>query len=443
MRTSLLTALLLATCAVAAAAPQNGSASMTEPSSTAAAQDDVEKPVRVKLYGFVRNYICYDSRRCYSTMGEMFNIMPMDEAWNEDHTQDLNAVHELTFVSFTSRVGMDLAGPRIWKAASSGRIEADFCGFGSNNTMLRIRQAYVRLAWDRITVTCGQTWHPMSIQVMPSVSGLASGSPFSPFNRSPQLNANFDLGRGWDATAAALYQFPNASTGPDGITCDYSRWSGYPEIYLGLKHVGENLTAGLGADLLSIMPRRSGTVLREVAGDGGVVSTEEVTVRLDDRVTGISAEAFADYRCGKFNLKGKAIYGENTAHLTMVSGFGATAYDPVTGSYDYAPIRSLTAWINATYGTRYRIGLMGGFTQNLGAAHDFISTDDFWMRGAKNVDYIYRISPSFTYTVKNLTLALETDYTVVGYGDVAINGRSRALRNVGNVRVCTMIKYSF
>ncbi len=65
------------------------------------------------------------------------------------------------------------------------------------------------------------------------------------------------------------------------------------------------------------------------------------------------------------------------------------------------------------------------------------------MRGAKNVDYIYRISPSLTYTVKNLTLSLETDYTVAGYGDVAIDGRSHARRNVGNLRVCTMVKYSF
>ena len=252
-----------------------------------------------------------------------------------------------------------------------------------------------------------------------------------------------DLGHGWNGTAAALYQFPNASTGPDGITYNYSRWSAYPEVYLGIKHVGPQFTAGIGADVLSIMPRRSGTVQREVTGDDGTIATEEVSVRLNDRVTGISAEAFADYRYGKFNLKGKAIYGENTAHLTMVSGFGATAYDPVTGSYDYAPIRSVTAWVNATYGTQYRVGLMGGFSQNLGAARDFISTDDFWMRGAKNVDYIYRISPSFTYTVKNLTLALETDYTVVGYGDVAINGRSDAMRQVGNLRICTMIKYSF
>ena len=98
------------------------------------------------MYGFVRNYMCYDSRRCYSTLGEMFNIMPMDEALNGDGTEDLNAVHEFTFVSFTSRVGLDVAGPRIWNAASSAKIEADFCGFGANNTMLRIRQAYVRLS---------------------------------------------------------------------------------------------------------------------------------------------------------------------------------------------------------------------------------------------------------------------------------------------------------
>ena len=409
---------------------------------TSSSVEEQHRP-RLQLYGFVRNYMCYDSRRCYSTLGEMFNIMPMDEALNGDGTEDLNAVHEFTFVSFTSRVGLDIAGPRIWNAASSAKIEADFCGFGANNTMLRIRQAYVRLEWQRVSVTCGQTWHPMSILVMPSVSGLATGAPFAPFNRSPQLNVEAGLGGQWLLTAAAIYQFPNASTGPDGITYHYSRWSGYPELYVGIRRVGRHLTAGVGADLLSIMPRRYSMIQREVTESDGTVSMQEVAVRADDHVTGISAEAFADYRYGKFNIKGKVIYGENTAHLTMVSGFGATAYDPTTGSYDYAPIRSVTMWLNATYGTRLRVGIMGGLMQNLGAARDFISTDDFWMRGAKNVDYIYRISPSLTYTVKNLTLSLETDYTVAGYGDVAIDGRSHAQRNVGNLRVCTMVKYSF
>ena len=40
-------------------------------------------------------------------------------------------------------------------------------------------------------------------------------------------------------------------------------------------------------------------------------------------------------------------------------------------------------------------------------------------------------------------LALEVDYTVVGYGDVALNGCSKALRDVSNTRACFMIMYSF
>lgn len=409
------------------------------------AERDAEKKRRPKLfepYGFVRNYICYDTRQCITTMGEMFNIMPKDVLPNEDGSEDLNAVHEMTFVSFTTRLGVDVNGPSIWKAAASAKVEADFCGFGSNNTMFRIRQAYVRLAWDRVSVTCGQTWHPMVIQVMPSISGLASGAPFSPFNRSPQINVSVSAPRGWNFTAAALYQFPNTSVGPDGTSFDYSRCSLWPELYASVKHVGERLTVGAGVDILSIMPRKTSTARRTAIVDG-VETQAELTVRVRDRVTGISPEIFADYKSGLFNVKGQVIYGQNTAHLTMISGFGATSYDPATGSYEYAPLRSATSWINFTYGNRCKAGVMGGFSQNLGARKDFISTDDYWVRGAKNTDYIWRVSPSFTYTAGNLALALEMDYTAVGYGDEAIDGRAKALRTVDNWRICTMIRYSF
>lgn len=407
----------------------------------AVAQDN--SPIKFKPYGFIRNYISYDSRQCLNLMGETFNIMPLDILPNEDGTEDLNAVDELSFVAFTTRFGLDVAGPAIGKAQSAAKIEADFCGYGSNNTLFRIRHAYLRLMWERITLTCGQTWHPMVIQVMPSISGLASGSPFSPFNRSPQLNVSVDAGKGWNFTAAALYQFPNVSVGPDGASYDYSRWSKIPELYASWKHVGKYFTFGVGVDILSITPRKTSTALRDVTDPNGVISQIPVQVKANDRVTGISSEFFADYKRDKFNIKGKLIYGENTSHLTMVSGYGATDYDPQTGSYKYAPVRSLTSWLNMTYGKRVVGGILLGYSKGLGAKEDFISVNDFWMRGAKNTDYIYRISPSVTYNAKNLALSLELDYSAVGYGDVAINGRTKALRTVDNLRVCTMIKYSF
>ena len=400
------------------------------------AQDNSDK-IKLKPYGFVRNYVSYDSRQCLNLMGETFNIMPLDEALNEDKTEDLNAVDELSFVAFTTRLGVDISGQKIGKADALAKVEADFCGFGTNNTLFRIRQAYVSLRWERATLTCGQTWHPMVIQVMPSISGLASGSPFAPFNRSPQLNFSIDVGKGWNFTAAALYQFPNTSVGPidpNGTSYEYSRWSKIPELYASWKHVGSHFTIGAGVDILSIMPRKESIALRD---------DTQVKVTANDRVTGVSSEIFADYKCGKFNLKGKVIYGENTSHLTMISGYGATSYNPNTGSYEYAPIRTVSSWLNATYGSKVKGGIFLGYSQNLGATQDFISTNDFWVRGAKNTDYIYRVSPSITYTIKSLALALEMDYTVVGYGDVALNGRTKAVRDIDNLRVCAMVKYSF
>ena len=410
-------------------------------SSVAQAQND--SAIKLKPYGFVSNYICYDTRECVTVFGEMFNMMPKDVVYNADGSQDINAEPKLTFVSFTTRLGVDVSGPEIWKAKSAAKIEADFCGYGANNTLLRIRQAYVALNWERLSLICGQTWHPMVNQVMPSVVGLSTGAPFAPFNRSPQLKIAADLGKGWDLTAAALYQFPNTSIGPTGADVNYSRWSMIPELYMSVKHVGEHFTVGAGVDMLSIMPRKKSTVEREITLDDGSTQMQSVEVSVNDRVTGISPEIFADYKNGKFNIKGKAIYAQNAAHLIMVSGFGATDYDPQTGSYDYAPTRSAVSWLNATYGSKWRAGIFLGYAKNLGAAKDFISTNDFWVRGAKNTDYLYRVSPSITYTLKGLQVALELDYTAVGYGDVMLNGRSKALREVANTRACLMVKYSF
>ena len=402
-----------------------------------------QSKIRLKPYGFVRNYVTYDSRECVAVMGEMFNIIPKDELLNEDRSEDLNDVDKLSFVSFTTRLGVDVMGPNLGRAKSSAKIEADFSGYGANNTLFRIRQAYLSLSWDRTTLICGQTWHPMTNQVMPAVYGFGTSSPFMPFNRAPQIKVLVDAGKGWNFTAAALYQFPNLSTGPEGVSVSYSRWSMLPELYASWAHAGEHLTYGVGVDLLSIMPRKTSLAEREVLQEDGSMQTQTVQVRAKDRVMGVSPEFFADYINGKFNIKGKVVYAENTAHMTMVSGFGTTSYDPQTGSYQYAPLRSVSTWMTATYGDKLKPGFMLGYAKNLGAKSDFMSLDEIWVRHARNTDYIYRISPSLSYTIMNLQLALEVDYTVVGYGDLLLNGSVNALRDISNTRACLMIKYSF
>ena len=38
---------------------------------------------------------------------------------------------------------------------------------------------------------------------------------------------------------------------------------------------------------------------------------------------------------------------------------------------------------------------------------------------------------------------MEADYTVAGYGDVAIDGNTKALRDVSNLRTSLIVKYKF
>ena len=403
-----------------------------------------EKTLRdthVKLYGFVRNYITYDTRECITLAGDIYNLMPKDVNLNAAG-EDLNAVPKTIFIAFSSRLGLDVDGPTIFGATSSAKLEADFVGFATNNMVFRVRHAYAQLAWKKSTLIVGQMWHP-SFQVRPNISGYGAGAPFATSSRMPQILFNQRMGKSWHLLLSALFQHTDSSYGPHGKSYDYARWNLWPEGYASIKREGEHLTFGAGVSVLSLIPRRTSVALREVTAADGTTKMEPVEVRVRDRVMGITPEIFADYKVGKFNLKGKVIYAQNASHLQMSSGFGATAYDPATGSYEYAPLRSLTTWINATYGQTLVGGVLLGYIDNMGAKKDFLSTDDFWMFGAKNADYIYRIAPSLTYYMKNLDVGIEGDYTAVGYGDLALNGRTKATRNVANKRVCLMVRYRF
>ena len=51
---------------------------------------------------------------------------------------------------------------------------------------------------------------------MLEVFSLATGAPFNPFNRSPQVRYNYAPIKGLSFTAAAIYQFQYGSLGLDG-----------------------------------------------------------------------------------------------------------------------------------------------------------------------------------------------------------------------------------
>ncbi|MBR3519156.1 MAG: hypothetical protein IKN77_03425 [Paludibacteraceae bacterium] len=410
--------------------------------------------VTLKPYGFVRDYLYYDSRQTYNTNAGLFEQIPKDKSYDpENSTYDLNSESEMNFLAITTRLGLNMSGVRALNADVTAKIEADFCGFTGNNFMIRLRQAYYKMQWrnNKHSLLMGQAWHPMTGD-LPEVLALASGSPFQPFSRSPQLRYDYKLSN-VNFTYAALWQFQYKTVGPTGYDPKFNK---IPEMFLGIDYSNNGFKIGYGVDILSIVPRTSATVSYEVAkvGDDGkyvldaegrtIKETKEKKVRVDERLTTCSPMLYVNYAKNKFSVKAKGVLAENTAHLSMYNGFGVSEIHK-NYSQEYTPIRSLTGWVDLCYGSKLKFNLFGGFSKNLGAKDELASGNQIFARNSvKNIDYMWRVCPAVSYTVSGVTFGLEYELTNVGYGkEVNSWADVEATRDVYNNRLCAMLKYAW
>ena len=387
----------------------------------ASAQD---KAVKAEIYGFVRNYFTYDSRSCVQSNEGLFNMLPNDIKPGTNG-EDLNAIPSVRFLSMTTRFGLNITGPEIWGAKSTAKIESDFCGASSGTAFnLRIRQAYTKLAWEHSDLLVGQAWHPMAGDLMPEVFSLATGAPFNPFNRSPQVRYNYTPVKGLSFTAAALYQYQYGSVGLDGKTSNtYSRYALVPELFVGVTAKGKHLTGMLGANASTIAPR---------------VTANDMLV--DERLVSYSFMASGSLKVDDLSVRAKAVYGQNTSHMQQPTGFGIVeTFDNGVNNYENMQLGS--AWITMMYGKKLRYGFFAGWLKNYGSAgKDYKS---LVVRNNLGMDQAYRFSPIVTYKVENMQIGLEYEHTATAYGDYQPSGMVTNTHWVANNRVCMMVKYDF
>lgn len=412
----------------------------------AASAQDTNK-VSVKLYGFVRNYLTFDSRKTYSVTGGEYNMQPYDEAWNEDHSVDLNDVANMQLQALTSRFGINAAGPRIMGLKSGAKLEGDFGGFGSNNHVLRLRLAYLRLFDADRELVVGQDWHPMSGSIMPDVLGMAAGAPFRPHSRAPQIRAS----RYWGPcgyTAALLWQMQYMNNGPKSASdptstasVDYAHHALWPEAFLGLNLKSGPWYAQLAVDAQLLVPRTHG------------VDAGGVTRKVDETVMSFSPTIYAQYVSGLWSVKFRSLLASNTSHLNQLVGYAVTGVAP-DGSWQYSPMRATISYLNIAFGRKVKANLFLGYMKNLGAGtqlHDFSGAGDYriYMKGGDNFTHLnslYRIAPAISYNVKAFNIGLEYEWTAVTYGDLDSDGSVRQdakLHQVANHRLCLLVRYNF
>ena len=385
-----------------------------------------DKAVKAEIYGFIRNYFTYDSRNCVQFNEGLFNMLPNDIKKGANPGEDLNAIPSVRFLSMTTRFGLNVTGPEIWGAKSTAKFESDFCGASSGTAFnLRIRQAYAKLAWEKSDLLVGQAWHPMSGDLMPEVFSLATGAPFNPFNRSPQVRYNYAPIKGLSFTAAALYQYQYASVGLDKNTSNtYSRNALVPELFIGMTAKGKYLTGGWGVNGSTIAPR-------VVAND----------MRVNERLTSYSAMVFGSLKVEDLSVRAKAMYGQNTSHMQQPTGFGIVSVSE-NGVNTYESMQLGSAWVTMMYGKKLRYGFFAGWLQNFGSAgKSFVGTPV--VRNNTGMDQAYRFSPIVTYKVQNMQIGLEYEHTATAYGTYQPNGTVTNTHWVANNRICMMLKYDF
>ena len=399
-----------------------------------------EKKITFKPYGFVRNYAAFDSRANLSSNSDQFNMIPMDEKLNA-YDEDLNKKPDVLLLSITTRLGLNITGPEFLGAKTSAKIESDFAGFGTSNTVLRIRQAYAKMDWEKDNLLVGQAWHPMMGDMMPDVFSLATGAPFTPFSRSPQVRYD-RLAGNFKLTATALYQFQYLSYGPNAndlnsstTSFDYARKALIPELYFQAMYKKGDFMAGAGVDILTLKPRTEYT------------DADDVKNLSNELVTSFSPTAFFSYKEGNWGIKGRVTYAQNASHLNMLSGYGVTE-EKENGEVKYGSLSSVTSWVDVTYKQQLKKGtltycLFGGYGKNLGCKDDFVSSSMMYVRGYKNIDNFWRVSPSVLYTHNAMQIGLEYEPTTVGYGTMKADGSVDKKRSVTNHRICALLKYNF
>lgn len=427
--------------------------SLTALPSMAQSRHLVKLTNHLEPYGFFRASAIYDAREVKADAEDLFYHIPYDKEINLEGN-DIWYNPSVKMSAVTTRLGVNLTGLRYGAFNVTGKLETDFYLMVGGASSLHLREAYLNLNWDNlgrffnsVSFKVGQAWHPMSAD-MPSTVGYEAGSPFNPYARSPQLMFETRLFKHLSITAGALYPMEFKPTGPAGPSADYVKYGLVPELYAGLTFFSKHFTAKAGADFISLVPRWRTTNTDGYYYDKGT--------KVSDRLSMISPMAYLEFSKGAFRINAKAVLASGGDHLRLMGGYALYDRSDVY-NYKYTPLRSATAFVSTSYGTRWQFILFAGGMKALGTTKGLIAdyTTGFakldyiyyFDGGFKNIRYIARVAPALAYNLDRLSLALEYNCTGVSYGDInSLTLRALADTNphlIINHRVIGVVKYSF
>jgi len=383
--------------------------------------------VKVKVGGFVKNDMFWDSRQTVSAREGHFLLFPAPIKLDPDGN-DIYAGASFNFLSIQSRLGVSVSGAKVFNADVSAKIEGDFFGqLNPNINLFRLRHAFIKMKWSSTELLIGQYWIPMFItDCFPGTVSFNTGVPFQPFGRSPQIRLTQTLGVA-KFIFVANSQRDYASRGPNPVAPSstltssvFLRNSAIPEFSL-QAHInpGDAVLFGLGASYKQITPQ----------------TKTPLGYKTEENVGGYNAFAFLRLNFKPITIKAQGIYGQNIPDVLSIGGIAISdSTDLERGLVEYTTLNTMSAWVDlSTNGKKVKVGLFAGYSKNLGAKDKIIGPK--YGLGT-SIASLYRVSPRVSYQINKLRFALEGEYTNASYGaSYDEYGVPQDLTAVGNFRI--------
>ena len=399
-----------------------------QPSALSARNDTIQlgRSFGLQISGFARIDYIYDTRQTAEAVEGLFTFYPLNKNPDENGN-DINATPKANLSSISTRLSTRFFAPDILGAKSTAFVEFDFTGT-SNTNGVRLRHAYINLAWPKSNLLVGRTWHPLAAGCVPNMIALNTGAPFWAFNRSDQVRFDYKPGK-WVLSAIGLYQSDYASLGPAGKSSTYMRDAIWPEFDINIAYKTPVFQTGIVGSVKTLKPR----LYTESGGK---------KYKTDELLTTFAGQAYLQYQSSGWIVKAQATYAQNTTESLMLGGYGVSQIDAVTGREEYTPTQYMNYWLNVDYGKKLQAGIFLGFLNSLGTLDNVVGN---WYARSPEIKYMYRISPHVFYNVNNWQFAAEFEYTAAAYGKIENDNKAKVsdAREVVNFRINLLACFYF
>jgi hypothetical protein len=364
--------------------------------------------------GYINYKAFYDTRQLVAESDDQTLFYPKPKVCSP--TGDINAKGQGQMLPIETRARVTLYGPRLATDVSEkGVIEVEFRGVQADVNLLNMRHAYIQLDWKKATFIFGQTWHPLNvIELMPNTVSFNQGRPFAVYTRSPMVNYTYHA-PSLDIILATTSQVDFTSDGPQGLSSVYMRDAVIPNLHFQLKgFYGEHVIVGTGIDYQRVAPR--------------LVSDTGYKVRED--LSSLAGIWYCKAYWPKIDIRNTLMFGGNLSNYGIIGGYAVQkgTINPVTDYQKYTTLRTLTGWSDWTiYATDFfETGWFIGAEKNYGSRkkieHDLLGPDNVVIERrifglGIGLDTVMRFSPRLRFKIKQLTFALEVEYTRAAFGN--------------------------